>query len=129
MVYEAEGFSKTAARKDTWENFIDNYIFPERTYVQESEEKTPNGKELLEKVDASSVSVATRETVNKQREAIASTTFKEEVFEDRKNKKDNIEDLYTTKEIKQEEEEGEELTEVGKIKESKVTDLNQKIQL
>ena len=41
MVYEAEGFSKTAARKDTWENFIDNYIFPERTYVQESEEKTP----------------------------------------------------------------------------------------
>ena len=35
----------------------------------------------------------------------------------------------TKENIEEEEEEGEELTEVAKIKESKVTDLNQKIQL
>ena len=35
MVYESEGFSKAAARRTSWQDFIDNFIHPERTYVEE----------------------------------------------------------------------------------------------
>jgi len=101
IVYQSEGFLKNSARQTSWREFVDQYIHPPRAYKKElPKEKNPERENKI--IVDSNIPVATRKTMNEQVNRSTKLEYKKDYLEHRKDSKDNIDDLYTTKEIKEE---------------------------